>query len=553
MENKDVLAVLKLVGLDGLMNEGSMYTTSADSKAYGSRQDLISRLMNITLHCLGAMRKLVIEGEKIRVAKDCTDIDGTLRDGGEETLLQRQLFSLAAKTMLDTIVQGKELLYTDPMKDLVDSYPWSHALTTPHWLMLPWALMETNLNASRTEQEQIETTRRVLKHYPDSMAEVDRQGQHYMTYAIRSQSLNLLEELLHYHREGAILPDGKGRRAIHYCAQFSQSVEAMVLLGNAAKKSLPQLLLSATDDYGNTPLHIAAGGCCAPELLKEILFSCPDAARARNNDGMLPLHVAAGKGGIEAVTALATAFPTGISVADRNHWLPIHHAAYDSREVEVVKYLHESLPAAVSKPQAGNGRLPIHYAAVKCLSSRVMYYLLSVYPEGARTFDVHRRLPLHNLIARCDFMNAARLRCLRQLLEVYPYAASMADEEGRTPLDLARRDNHGPLVLRLLLRADPGQDPEALAELTFHASRAKYRHRRRSRSDRRRRRSEDLDSRCDYEEDEEEDEEFEEGEEEGQSSGRGQPDDRMDYPDERKERDKEDSRPLADDDHSDEK
>ncbi len=46
----------------------------------------------------------------------------------------------------------------------------------------------------------------------------------------------------------------------------------------------------------------------------------------------------------------------------------------------------------------------------------------------------------------------------------------------RTPLDLARRDGHGALVLRLLLRADPTQDPIALGEISYLASKAKYKH-----------------------------------------------------------------------------
>lgn len=477
MENKDVQAVLRLFGLDALHENSTMGYSSQSQATILDRQELVSRLMNVTLHCLGAIRKLVIEGEKVRIGKDCTDIDGTQRDSGEDCLLERQVFALAATTIVDTIVQGKELLYTDPTKDLIDSYPWAHSLTTPHWLMLDWVIMERNIRDSKTVGEHIEMTRQTLKYYPDSMAEVDKFGQHYMTYALRSQSLELLQELLHLHREGAVLPDGKGKRAIHYCAQFSQSVESLVVLANTAKKPLTQMLASQLDDYGNTALHYAAGGTCSIELLKEILFSCPEAARARNNDGLLPLHVAAGKAPLATVQILFTAFPTAIGITDRNHWLPIHHAAYDSRSVDVVQFLHEAYPQATSKPNGASGRIPIHYAAVKCLSSKVIDFLLRAHPDGAKTFDAHRRLPLHNCIARCEHMTPARLRCLRALLEAYPHAAGMADEEGRTPLDLARRDHQGALVLRLLLRADPAQDPEALAELTYRASRAKYRHR----------------------------------------------------------------------------
>jgi hypothetical protein len=76
----------------------------------------------------------------------------------------------------------------------------------------------------------------------------------------------------------------------------------------------------------------------------------------------------------------------------------------------------------------------------------VLKFIIDAYPPAASSFDVNRRLPLHNCIARCEYMTPARLRCLRLLLEAYPEGASMAGKDGRTPLDIARRDGHGDLV-----------------------------------------------------------------------------------------------------------
>ncbi len=118
----------------------------------------------------------------------------------------------------------------------------------------------------------------------------------------------------------------------------------------------------------------------------------------------------------------------------------------------------------------------MNFIYVFIFHKKVMAYLIDAYPDGAQTFDVNRRLPLHNCIARCTYMNPARLRCLRLLLEIYPPGAGMAGTDGRTPLDIARRDRHGDLVLRLLLRADPTQDPIALGEISYVASRMKYKH-----------------------------------------------------------------------------
>lgn len=76
MDDKDVKAVLRMCGLVEDSND------EASERQY-SRDEVIPRLMNITLQCLGAIRQLVVEQEKVRVSKDCNDIDGTNRDDGK--------------------------------------------------------------------------------------------------------------------------------------------------------------------------------------------------------------------------------------------------------------------------------------------------------------------------------------------------------------------------------------------------------------------------------------------------------------------------------------
>ena len=76
MDDKDVKAVLRMCGLVEDSND------EASERQY-SRDEVIPRLMNITLQCLGAIRQLVVEQEKVRVSRDCNDIDGTNRDDGK--------------------------------------------------------------------------------------------------------------------------------------------------------------------------------------------------------------------------------------------------------------------------------------------------------------------------------------------------------------------------------------------------------------------------------------------------------------------------------------
>jgi hypothetical protein len=88
MEDKDVSEVLRLLGL----KQDPQYGDGDASQVPFTRDEVIPRLINITLQCLGALRALVVEQEKMRIAKDCNDIDGTFRDDGAPARLQRELF-----------------------------------------------------------------------------------------------------------------------------------------------------------------------------------------------------------------------------------------------------------------------------------------------------------------------------------------------------------------------------------------------------------------------------------------------------------------------------
>lgn len=575
MDSKQVQFVLKSVGLN----------VAKDGDPILVREELVLSLMNVTLQCLGALRLLVVESEKMRIAADCCDIDGTFLNDGKAERLRRAAFRTAVNYFGHHIMVGEELDPLEPAKELLESFPGptKDSYGTPAWFLLHWSLLAfdfpadspiTNFatvaapvasnsysvwgsrllpiegsstifeesdddsraeSASQTEQskrmrrtestEQLEektdvlsrrersvsiefseaersptfrsrrnskktvpssrrrsivevqekvlTIRNILEHYPECVVEIDGKGQHYLAYAAKTNCIELLENLKDHNKSCCKYKDGMGKLPIHYYSYGSETVEQLLSVAGGMKQSLADVFSKHKDNLDNLPIHFAAAGSSHMDVMNEILFAHPDGVKAKNKEGKLPLHMAAAGNDARKVRALLAAYPHAASKTDNNGWLPIMHAAFSSKSVEVLRVLHEAYPEGISKPQVA-GRVPLHYAAVNCLSLKTMKYLIEEYPDAAKTFDNNRRLPLHNLIARCKHMTPARLRCLRLLLEVYPHAASMAGKDGRTPLDLARRDRHGDLVLRLLLRADPSQDPEALGELGFKASRAKF-------------------------------------------------------------------------------
>ncbi len=443
MEDKDVDAVLRMLGL----KVDSSNDEDGSSVQPFSRDELIPKLMNITLQCLGTIRSLVVEQEKVRISKDCNDIDGTCRDDGAANRLQRELFRGAVNTLADTIVTGQDLNQLDPSKDLIESFPCAYQVGRPGWLMLNWTITRDGMPPSPGEDEHfhLDTIHRVMKLFPECADEIDKKGQHYLTYALRTNSIPLVEAMLKLDARSVRVRDGTGQLPLHHVCTHAQATELMYTIIEAIDTPASQLMSRCFDENGNLPLHSCVAGSSSIAVLKEILFAYPDAVKVPNKEGKLPLHICACNTDVDKLSTVFSAFPYAISIPDKNGWIPMMHAAYTCKSVEVIQFLHESFPDAIRRPHQ-SGRLPLHYAAVTCHSSRVMKYLIDTYPAAASSFDINRRLPLHNCIARCDYMTPSRLRCLRLLLEAYPLGVNMAGKDERTPLDLARRDGHGDLV-----------------------------------------------------------------------------------------------------------
>ena len=394
--------------------------------------------MNITLQCLGTIRNLVVEQEKIRVAKDSNDIDGTCRDDGTAQRLERELFRGAVNTMTDTIVTGQDLNQLDPSKDLIESFPCAYQVGRPGWLILNWTITRDGMLPTSDEDANfhLDTIHRVLKLFPDCVNEIDKKGQHYLTYVLRTNSMPLIEDMLKFDPRSVRVRDGTGQLPLHYVCSYAQSTELMYTVIDAIGTPASQLMSRCFDENGNLPLHSCVAGTSSIAVLKEILFAYPDAVKVPNKEGKLPLHICACNTDVDKLSTVFSAFPHAISTPDKNGWIPMMHAAYTCKSVEVIQFLHESFPDAIRRPHQ-SGRLPLHYAAVTCHSSRVMKYIIDTYPAAASSFDINRRLPLHNCIARCEYMNPSRLRCLRLLLEAYPLGVNMAGKDERTPSNLS--------------------------------------------------------------------------------------------------------------------
>jgi ankyrin repeat protein len=198
------------------------------------------------------------------------------------------------------------------------------------------------------------------------------------------------------------------------------------------------------------PLHKACVLQPPEEVIEKLLYSYPDAAKCRDQDGWLPIHCACFYGASnKVVTTLLSSFPKGAQSKDDEGRLPIHYACLKGASQPVVDVLLESFPkGAMSKDD--EGRLPIHHACSKGAPEGVIDALLKASPKGAQSKDDQGRLPLHHACRK-----SSSERIIRTLLRVYPRAAQIKDDQDKLPIHYACQNGASPSVINVLLTTYP--------------------------------------------------------------------------------------------------
>lgn len=124
----------------------------------------------------------------------------------------------------------------------------------------------------------------------------------------------------------------------------------------------------------------------------------PDALRVQDSNGMLPLHIAAGRGAPSEILD-ELVFPHALSVPDVSGSLPIHHASKATSPLEAIKYLVGSGGMETTRKRNNGGCLPLHLLLVKNDSSdepslEMVKYMVGTYPESCSTRNLDGDLPI---------------------------------------------------------------------------------------------------------------------------------------------------------------
>jgi ankyrin repeat protein len=210
------------------------------------------------------------------------------------------------------------------------------------------------------------------------------------------------------------------------------------------------------DDNGWLPLHVAAywKGSNA-EYMGTIFDAYPSAAEVKNNSDSLPLHIAlSSHASDKTVRMLFKAYAKAAEIQNKYGHLPLHLACYRwNVSIETIQMIYDANPKAV-EIQDNEGWLPLHHACgsdfyimdpVKYL--KYMDLLLSSYPDSMNVKTYKNEFPHDTLKTKtnidlklaCRLLNQAVQLSLsphlvRLLLQAFPKIILKRDKEGMVPL-----------------------------------------------------------------------------------------------------------------------
>ena len=302
-----------------------------------------------------------------------------------------------------------------------------------------------------------------------------------------------------------------GSTPLHFAAQYSNSVSLVQRL----IKLNPQAL-EIYNDQDETPLCCVAKNSSfdAPKLLKALIDEAPHTVSQARNE-KLPLHrflsiqdnIVDTTITIEHILILLQAFPDAVNIPDDDGWLPIHVAA-ENCSVDILKIITEANPEHLSATIPNTGS--VAHCAV--LSGRIKntLYIHSIMPELFHTLNEDRQNPLHLATEKLDWyandefdtlvslvpetasnvdfngnnllhtLNIAMIQTIeedqlesliRHLLRLIPGGALATNNQGQTPYDLLNRDIAAYDTARrlLLLAGAPSLHPETRQQMNYQA------------------------------------------------------------------------------------
>lgn len=197
-----------------------------------------------------------------------------------------------------------------------------------------------------------------------------------------------------------------------------------------------------------------------------ILGTFPEAVKAANSNGNVPLHLACYSGApLEIIELLVIYWPESVSQQDHNGSIPLHWACFGNAPLQVVEYLLMRWPQSI-QATTNSGEVPLHFATERL---DVVKRLTKEYPGAVKATNDNGMLPLH---VTCNGV-AADLDIIKYLIEQHPASIYCKTSNGLLPIDLARKHGAPKEVIQYLDKEAYSSDTTTqgkVAILTISAS-----------------------------------------------------------------------------------
>jgi ankyrin repeat protein len=193
--------------------------------------------------------------------------------------------------------------------------------------------------------------------------------------------------------------------------------------------------VNVKDKYGYTPLHFAAEK--GHTAVAELLIKAGADFDAKNDTGDTPLHKAAWKGHTTVVELLIKA-SADFDEQDEDGYTPLHNAAYNGH-TEVAELL---INAGVEfNVQNKHGNTPSHEAALRNKAAFFGLLASSRVNIIAALYEV-RSSKGEQLLSNDNFDR----NLLRPILRYGDWNMNLTNNQGETPLDIAKKRGHTEIV-----------------------------------------------------------------------------------------------------------
>ena len=236
--------------------------------------------------------------------------------------------------------------------------------------------------------------------------------------------------------------DGVGRTPLNIaCFNENMTLEVVKFIFNLWPGALSQRHFHRGGGF--LPIHFlcfCSDGTASLDILRFMLSINPNLPRERDgqNDSQLPIHHAVGSKSTAFCKGLIYVYPESLRVGSgNNNSLPIHFACR-SNNVDTVQYMLKLDPDLINARDR-HGQLPIHYAA-RGDNVRIIELLLKYDPDAAskETTGEDRSLPIHVACYHGSYLG--RIEAVQVLYDACPHAILVRDRNGKTPLELAKKE-----------------------------------------------------------------------------------------------------------------